>query len=102
MFCRLLAIGGRDGGSCLSVVEQYNPSIDVWTTCAPMNRRRAGVAAVECNGFVYAVGGHDCSAPLSQCSPGGGEVNGVRQTVATVSNNTSAVLLDCVERLVGV
>lgn len=60
---KLYAVGGRDGSSCLRSVECYDPHINRWTLCSPMNKRRGGVGVAVCNDFLYAVGGHD--APSS-------------------------------------
>ena len=74
---RLYAVGGRDGSSCLRSVECFDPHTNKWSLCAPMTKRRGGVGVTTCNGFLYAVGGHDAPA----------------------SNPTSS-RFDCVERLV--
>ena len=39
---KLYAVGGRDGSSCLSSVEVYDPHTDKWTVAAPMLKRRGG------------------------------------------------------------
>ena len=39
---KLYAVGGRDGSSCLSSVEVYDPHTDKWTIAAPMLKRRGG------------------------------------------------------------
>ena len=76
LFFRLYAVGGRDGSSCLRSVECFDPHTNKWSLCAPMTKRRGGVGVSTCNGFLYAVGGHDAPA----------------------SNPTSS-RFDCVERL---
>lgn len=76
---RLYAVGGRDGSSCLRSVECFDPHTNKWSLCAPMTKRRGGVGVTTCNGFLYAVGGHD----------------------APTSNPTSS-RFDCVERLVSI
>lgn len=43
-------------------VECYDPHTNKWTLRAPMNRRRGGVGVSVANGFLYALGGHDCPA----------------------------------------
>jgi len=60
--CRLYAVGGRDGSSCLRSVECYDPHTNKWMLCSPMAKRRGGVGVAACNGFMYAVGGHDAPA----------------------------------------
>ena len=75
MVGRLYAVGGRDGSSCLRSVECFDPHTNKWSLCAPMSKRRGGVGVATCNGFLYAVGGHD--APAS---------------------NPSSSRFDCVER----
>lgn len=40
---KLYAVGGRDGSSCLSSVEVFDPHINKWTLAAPMVKRRGGV-----------------------------------------------------------
>ncbi len=74
-YCRLYAVGGRDGSSCLRTVECYDPHTNRWTLVAPMSKRRGGVGVAVAHGFLYAFGGHD--APAS---------------------NPSAARFDCVER----
>ncbi len=59
---RLYAVGGRDGSSCLRSVECFDPHTNKWSLCAPMTKRRGGVGVATCNGFLYAVGGHDAPA----------------------------------------
>jgi len=59
---RLYAVGGRDGSSCLRSVECYDPHTNKWMLCSPMAKRRGGVGVAACNGFMYAVGGHDAPA----------------------------------------
>ena len=44
---KLYAVGGRDGSSCLSSVEVYDPHTDKWTIAAPLLKRRAGKMAFE-------------------------------------------------------
>jgi len=70
-------VGGRDGSSCLRSVECYDPHTNKWMLCSPMAKRRGGVGVAACNGFMYAVGGHD--APAS---------------------NPASSRFDCVERFV--
>ncbi|MBN3311577.1 KLHL1 protein, partial [Atractosteus spatula] len=72
---KLYAVGGRDGSSCLSSMECFDPHTNKWNVCSPMSKRRGGVGVSTCDGFLYAVGGHD--APAS---------------------NHSSHLSDCVER----
>jgi Kelch motif len=103
-YCRLMAIGGRDGSSCLELVERYSPISDSWSPCASLNRRRAGVAVAECGGFVYAVGGHDCVGPgnsvgVNQRDRAGSSSSSSAAAAAVGSSSAQIVLLDCVERL---
>ena len=63
-FCRYLyAIGGQDGGSCLDLVERYDPVQNRWERKASMKTRRLGVGVAVLNKFVYAVGGSDGGKP---------------------------------------
>jgi hypothetical protein len=41
-----------------SLVEVYNPATDSWTTAAPMNTPRVGLAAAVSGGKIYAFGGY--------------------------------------------
>lgn len=59
---RLYVVGGRDGSVCHRSVESYNPHTNKWSARAPMNKRRGGVGVGIANGFLYALGGHDCPA----------------------------------------
>ena len=65
---RLYAVGGRDGSSCLKSVECFDPHTNKWTHCTPMAKRRGGVGVATCNGFLYAVGGHEAPATNPTCS----------------------------------
>ena len=40
---KLYAVGGRDGSSCLSSVEVYDPHINKWSLASPMIKRRGGM-----------------------------------------------------------
>ena len=61
--CRLYAVGGRDGSSCLRSVESFDPHFNTWSACAPMSKRRGCVGVGVCNsGYLYAIGGHDAPA----------------------------------------
>lgn len=61
----LIACGGQDGVSCLSIVERYDVQTNRWTKLAPMNTRRLGVAVSVLGGYLYALGGSDGSSPLN-------------------------------------
>jgi len=39
---KLYAVGGRDGSSCLSSVEVYDPHTNKWSLASPMIKRRGG------------------------------------------------------------
>ncbi|KAH9490938.1 Kelch-like protein 18 [Bulinus truncatus] len=65
---KLYAVGGRDGSSCLKSVECFDPHTNKWTHCQPMSKRRGGVGAANCNGFLYAVGGYEAPATNPACS----------------------------------
>jgi hypothetical protein len=71
--CRLAAVAGPDGkvyaigGSTTStldmsgytgLVERYDPATDSWSTVAPMNTPRVGLAAAVSGGKIYAFGGY--------------------------------------------
>ena len=43
---KLYSVGGRDGSSCLSSVEVYDPHTDKWTMASPMLKRRGGKTVV--------------------------------------------------------
>ncbi len=62
LFFRIYAVGGRDGAAGLRETESYDPHTNRWSPCAPMQKRRGGVAVAACNGFLFAVGGHESSA----------------------------------------
>lgn len=55
-------MGGRDGAAGLRETESYDPHTNRWSSCAPMQKRRGGVAVAACNGFLFAIGGHESSA----------------------------------------
>lgn len=40
---KLYAIGGRDGSSCLSSVEVFDPHTNKWSLAAAMVKRRGGI-----------------------------------------------------------
>lgn len=67
IFYRLYAVGGRDGSSCLKSVECFDPHTNKWTACTAMSKRRGGVGVSTCNGFLYAVGGHEAPASNPTC-----------------------------------
>ena len=67
-FYRLYAVGGRDGSSCLKSVECFDPHTNKWMPCTSMSKRRGGVGVATCNGFLYAVGGHEAPATNPTCS----------------------------------
>jgi hypothetical protein len=52
---KIYAIGG-DRGGWLSTVEEYNPTIDVWTEKANMPTARMSLAIVAVNGRIYTIG----------------------------------------------
>lgn len=57
----MYAVGGYDGASrqCLSSVEAYDPSLNVWHSIPDMCCRRSGAGVGVNNDLLYAVGGHD-------------------------------------------
>ena len=60
---KIYAIGGSttstlDQTGYSSVVEVYTPATDSWTTAAPMNTPRVGLAAAVSGGKIYAFGGY--------------------------------------------
>ena len=61
-------MGGRDGSSCLKSVECFDPHTNKWMPCTSMSKRRGGVGVATCNGFLYAVGGHEAPATNPTCS----------------------------------
>lgn len=62
LYFRLYAVGGRDGSSCLSSVECFDPHRNKWTFCASMSKRRGGAGVGVINNYLFALGGHD--API--------------------------------------
>ncbi len=60
-FIRIYAIGGRDGTTDLRETESFDPHTNRWSQCAPMQKRRDRVAVVSCDGYLYAIGGHESS-----------------------------------------
>lgn len=54
---RLYAIGGHNGGLSLSLVEEYDPVLDAWSSKQSMPTARHCLAAVSMNGRIYAIGG---------------------------------------------
>ena len=55
----LLAMGGSDGTSTLSSVEEFNYGAGVWRHVAPMSRPRIWLAAATLGDNTFAVGGYD-------------------------------------------
>jgi hypothetical protein len=53
----LYAIGGRDGPHDHATVEVLDVVANVWTQSAPLRRPRSAVAAVDCGGHIFAIGG---------------------------------------------
>lgn len=67
---KIYTVGGMKihfGGSPLplSVVEEYDPAADAWTTKAPMPTARFSMAISTVNGKLYAFGGYRGPAPYS-------------------------------------
>jgi len=57
---KIYAIGGNNGSSYVSSVEEYDPTTDTWTTRASMPTLRQGYAkAVVIDNKVYVLGGTD-------------------------------------------
>ena len=57
---RIYVIGGSDElGRKRDLVEAYSPSTRMWTRVANMPTARVGLAVVELNGHIYAIGGSD-------------------------------------------
>lgn len=54
-------MGGRDGAAGLRETEFYDPHTNRWSACAQMQKRRGAVAVAACNGFLFAIGGHESS-----------------------------------------
>ncbi len=65
---KIYAIGGNATSDAfnaepLSIVEEYDPETDTWTTGkAPMPTARFGLAASAVNGIIYALGGSETSS----------------------------------------
>jgi len=57
---KIYVIGGTNGtDKPLSVVEEYNPATNEWTTRASMPTPRSNLATAVYNGKIYAIGGID-------------------------------------------
>src|SRR5204863_985276 len=58
---RVYVAGGRFGGGFNSertaVLEVYDPATGSWTTHTPLPSPRGGMASVEANGCLFAIGG---------------------------------------------
>ncbi|MFC1718523.1 kelch repeat-containing protein [Candidatus Poribacteria bacterium] len=54
---KIYATGGWAGGAAFSVVEAYDPALDVWLKKADMPTPRSSVSTADVNGRIYAVGG---------------------------------------------
>ena len=59
----IYAVGGEcalasahDDTQYLTHVESYDPEIEQWFTCSPMNVARSFVSVCELDGYLYAVG----------------------------------------------
>ena len=64
---KIYAIGGCDISNIgTSVVEEYDPATDTWTTKSPMPTGRLGLTAGVVNGKIYVIGGVD-KYPQSKC-----------------------------------
>jgi N-acetylneuraminic acid mutarotase len=64
---RIYAMGGRSNGITLRSVEEYNPTLDRWTSKAPMPAPRSetsGTGAI--NGVLYLSGGKNGSGTLTR------------------------------------
>ena len=53
----IYAIGGRDGGGTLDMVEAFDTSTSQWQKVESLPRPRSALGAVTVNGLVYAIGG---------------------------------------------
>ena len=49
-------------------MECFDPHTNKWMPCTSMSKRRGGVGVATCNGFLYAVGGHEAPATNPTCS----------------------------------
>ena len=58
---KIYAIGGWNGSSVFTKVEEYNPANDTWTTKTSMPTDRWGLAAGVVSDKIYAIGGWDGS-----------------------------------------
>jgi N-acetylneuraminic acid mutarotase len=54
---RIYVIGGWNGVTALSTVEEYDPATNSWRTLAPMPTARYGLATAVVDGNIYAIGG---------------------------------------------
>ncbi|XP_016383355.1 kelch-like protein 20 [Sinocyclocheilus rhinocerous] len=56
----IFTTGGHDDITCVSSVEKYDSSMDVWSSeVASLSSPRSGVCVVEMDGFMFALGGFD-------------------------------------------
>jgi N-acetylneuraminic acid mutarotase len=63
----LYAMGGRSNASTLRTVEQYDPTLDRWTSKAPMPAARAeGSGTGAINGLLYFAGGKNGAGTLTR------------------------------------
>ncbi|RZC34144.1 kelch-like protein 18 [Asbolus verrucosus] len=44
---------------CKRRYERYHPFTNTWCSLAPMNKSRSAGAVIACQGYIYALGGHD-------------------------------------------
>lgn len=69
----IFTTGGRDDITCVSSVEKYDPSMDVWSReVASLSSPRSGVCVVEMDGFMFALGGFDgavCTNTVERYDP---------------------------------
>jgi len=70
---KIYCIGGRDGGKAiddiLSIVEEYDPSLDKWTQKADMPTPRFFMSASVANDKIYVIGGHSGLSIVEEYDP---------------------------------
>jgi hypothetical protein len=66
---KIYAIGGYNGSSSLTTVEEYDPATNTWTTKTPMPTSRYGLAAGVVNNKIYAIGGYGGLTTVGEYDP---------------------------------
>jgi N-acetylneuraminic acid mutarotase len=62
---KIYVLGGENDSGRLTLVEEYDPVANSWTTRASMPTVRGDLGAVSVNGKIYAIGGWNSTGPLA-------------------------------------